>query len=290
MEPNHYKNIQVSIPRPIYRELHALTGYRVETFQWLLFRYGDQLRLSHKVFIDCFIYIHVYPRVRQSRTIFQRSPRYISRRILPALEIMAQTFDEIHWDERLNPYNHAPHFLLFVNSIVDSFPIYVSQPTNPAFARVLYNPKYGACIWKVLIVISLLGTILYFKAPFPGTIYDGHIWQDTAAERPRLPGEFTLGDGHFISCQDVITQYTHTAQSLFLPWDQEVYSAIHQHYRARVEHINGAFVHHAMFSGRFRGSLQTMINALHVTAHTMNVGLHREIRYAPCGPWDHFPL
>jgi len=280
--------VEISVPQPIFHELHSLTDH-TETLQWLLFRYGDQLKLPHKVFIDTFIYIHMYPRIRQSRAIFQRSPQYISKRILPALQLMAHTFDEVHWNERLNPYNHTLHFPFYINSIVDTFPIYVSQPSDASMARALFNPKYGGCIWKVLIVISFLGTILFFRAPYPGTVYDGHIWQDTAPERPRLPGEFTLGDGHFTTCPDVITQYTYSSQSMFLPWDQEVYSAIHQHYRARVEHINGAFVHHAMFSGRFRGSLETMIHSLHVTAHTMNVGLHRDLRYVPLGPWDHFP-
>jgi len=282
-----YKEQQISIPQPIFSQIHALTGHKVETFQWLLFRYGGTLKLKHKVFIDSFIFIHIYPRVRQSQTIFQRNHNYIPERILPAIKLMAQTFDEIHWEERLNPYNHTPHFPNFVNSVVDTFPIYVSQPTNPTFARTLFNKKYGSCIWKVLITISFLGTIIYFKAPFPGTVYDGHIWQDTASERPRIPGEFTLGDAHFGTCPDVLTQYTHTAQRMHLPWEQEVYTSIHQHYRARVEHINGLFVHHGMFSGRVRSSLETMINCLYVTAHTMNVGLHREIRYSPFGPWDH---
>jgi len=280
-----YKDQKISIPQPILSQVLVLTGHKIETFQWLLFRYGDQLQLPHKVFIDCFVYIHIYPRIRQTRMIFQRCPQYIPRRILPALELMAKTFDEIHWDERLNPYNHTPHYPHFVNSIVDTFPIYVSQPTCSSFARTLYNKKYGSCIWKVLMAISFLGMIIYFKAPFPGTVYDGHIWQDTASEHPRSPGEFTLGDAHFSTCPDVITQYTYNANSIFLPWEKEVYSTVHQHYRARVEHINGIFVHHAMFSNCFRSSLQTMIHSLYVTAHTMNVGLHREMRYTPFGPW-----
>jgi len=282
-----YKDLDISIPRPILSDIHSLTGHKVETFQWLLFCYGDQLQLPHRVFIDSFIYIHIYPRVRQSRAVFQRSRQYISKKLLPALEKMARTFDEIHWSERENPYNHVPHYPHSINSIVDTFPIHVSQPKNAAFARELYNTKYGGCIYKVLIIISFLGTILYLKAPFPGTVYDGHIYQDTTSERPRLPGEFTLGDGHFSTCPDVITQYTYTSQSMYLPWDKEVYSAVHQHYRARVEHINSLFVHHAMFSGRFRSSLQTLINSIYVTAHTLNVGLHREIRYPPLGPWGH---
>jgi len=283
-----YQDVDIPIPRPIYSELRALTGHPVETFQWLLFRYGDELKMKHEVFIDSFIYIHIYPRSRQSRVIFGRSQHYIARTILPALELIARTFDEIHWNERLNPYNHTPHFPYFATSIVDTFPVHVSQPSNAAFARTLFNPKYGGCVWKVLIVISFLGTIVFFKAPFPGTVYDGHIWQDTALERPHVHGEFTLGDGHFVSCPDVITQYTHSSKSLYLPWEQEIYSAVHQHYRSRVEHINGAFVHHAMFSGHFRASLQTLIDALFVTAHALNVGLHREIRYPPYGYGDIF--
>jgi hypothetical protein len=210
IDSSNYKEVVISIPRPMYHELHALTGYHVETFQWLLFRYGEQLKLSHKVFIDSFVYIHMYPRTHQSRSIFQRSNSYIATKILPAIKLMANIFNEIHWEERLNSYNHTPHFPYYVNSIVDTFPIYVSKPTNSSFARELYNPKYGGCVWKVLIVISFLGTIVYLRAPFPGTVYDGHIWQDTMSERPRLPGELTLGDAHFVTCPDVMTQYTHS--------------------------------------------------------------------------------
>jgi len=55
-----YKQINLTIPQAISSELHNLTGYHVETFRWILFRYGEDLQLSHKVFIDCYIYIHMY--------------------------------------------------------------------------------------------------------------------------------------------------------------------------------------------------------------------------------------
>lgn len=96
VDMENFKNIIISIPRPIYHQVHALTGYHVESFQWLLFRYGEELKLPHKVFIDAFIYIHIYPHTRQSCIIFQKSPPYISNKILPALKLMAKTFDEIH--------------------------------------------------------------------------------------------------------------------------------------------------------------------------------------------------
>jgi len=149
MDTTNYKNIAITIPQPIYHELHHLTGHHVETFQWILFCYGEELQLSHKVFIDTYIYIHIYPCVKQSPALFQRSRQYISRSILPALEKLARTLNEIHWDERLNPYNHTPHFPHYINSIVDMFPIYVSQPqmlTLPVcFTIKSMVAAYGRC-------------------------------------------------------------------------------------------------------------------------------------------------
>jgi len=255
--------------------------------KYLIQKYGDELQLPHRVFVDVYIFIHMYTRHRQAPLIFGRSKKYLPI-LLKAMTKMANTYDEIHWEHRLNPWNHSIHFPFHVNSIVDTFPVPVSQPVDSQLLRLLCNPKYGGCVYKVMICIDFLGRILFFSGPYIGTKYDGHIWQETAHLRPRFPGEYTLGDGHFITCPDVITQYLHTRDEVFLPYHQEVYSAVHQHYRSRVEHINGAFVFHQMFSSRFRGSLQTLIDGLYVTAHTLNVALNQELRYPPIGPWSHF--
>jgi len=61
LQMDDYKDMEILIPRPILSEVHALTGHKVETFQWLIFQYGDQLWIPHKLFIDCssiFISIH----------------------------------------------------------------------------------------------------------------------------------------------------------------------------------------------------------------------------------------
>jgi hypothetical protein len=290
MEEQHNgeRTLTFRIQQPIISELRYITGYSVDTFYYLLQKYGGQLQLPHRVFIDVYIFIHMYDRYRQAPITFGKSKKYIIK-LLKAMTLMANTFNEIHWEHRLNPWNHTTHFPFYVNSIVDTLPIPVSQPKDFQVAKLLYNPKYGRCVYKVLICIDFLGRILFFSGPYIGTKYDGHIWLETVHLRPRLPGEFTLGDGHFITCPDVITQYTHSKGELFLPVEQEIYSAVHQHYRARVEHINGVFVVHQMFSSRFQGSLQTLVDALYVTAHTLNVVLNQEIRYQPIGPWSHFP-
>jgi len=67
-----------------------------------------------------------------------------------------------------------------------------------------------------------------------------------------------------------------------------IWNAVVQFYRSRVEHIYSSFKRHSMFSYIFRGSIDTLTDALYVNAHTTNIYLRSRIRYCPVGPWVHF--
>jgi hypothetical protein len=42
--------------------------------------------------------------------------------------------------------------------IVDTYPIYVSQPRSHKISKLLFNPKYGGCVVKFIMAIDFLGT------------------------------------------------------------------------------------------------------------------------------------
>lgn len=63
--------------------------------------------------------------------------------------------------------------------MVNTFLVQVSQPEDSVLARALYNPKYGACVYKFQCVVDFLGRIILFTRPHLGIMYDGNIWNVT---------------------------------------------------------------------------------------------------------------
>jgi hypothetical protein len=67
-----------------------------------------------------YVYLHHYPRYRQAPRVLGVSRDFINSEILPCLEWMGSTYDEIWWESRLSPWNHCQGFPYHVtgNSIL----------------------------------------------------------------------------------------------------------------------------------------------------------------------------
>lgn len=115
-----------------------------------------------------YTYIHMYPCKRWSKRVFGYDDWYLEQRLKPIMHWMRLNMNEIHWNDRLNEYNHTPHFPHFITGIVDSFPIRVQKPKTSAFRRMLFNPKYGTTIMKVEMITDFLGRIISFSGPHLG--------------------------------------------------------------------------------------------------------------------------
>ena len=121
-------------------------------------------------------YIHLYPRRNQCSSVLGISSSKLHSKVLPTLHILAQCLDEIHWEDRLDPFNHTPDFPLYVTGIVDTVPVYVLAPQDSTLNHWLYNPKYGGTIYKAQIGTDFMGRIILFTGPHLGNgAYDGHI-------------------------------------------------------------------------------------------------------------------
>ncbi len=105
-------------------------------------------------------YLHLYPGRNQVKTVLGCTRFHLQYVILPALHYLCLVMDEIHWNDRLDPRNHTPHFPFLFTGIVDTFPIRVKQPVNKELRESLYNPKYGACVYKCQLGIDFLGMVL----------------------------------------------------------------------------------------------------------------------------------
>lgn len=99
----------------------------------------------------------MYPNRYQSKSVLGCSRDYLQRTILPGLYYLADVIDEIYWEDRLDPRNHAPHFPFLFTGIVDTFPMRVCCPTDGELAKSLYNPKYKHYVYKGQLGIDFLG-------------------------------------------------------------------------------------------------------------------------------------
>jgi hypothetical protein len=162
--------------------------------------------------------MHMYPNRSQSKSALGCSRYSLNYFVIPAINYLEHVMDEIHWDDRLSPYNHTPHFPLWFVGAVDTFPLRVLTPISSHLRKALFNPKYGqvclythsrtllshhSCVftliysvYKAQVGINFLGEIVICTGPHLGVCYDGHIWKRTGAGK-MLPWEWWLGDGAY---------------------------------------------------------------------------------------------
>lgn len=117
--------------------------------------------------------------------------------------------------------------------------------------------------------------------------YDSHIFLSNWSQHRLLDGEYLLGDGHYTCLPCIVGPYQQPPHGT-LSLEEYITNEIISHYRSRIEHGNGRIEKHYMFKTAFRGSLDVLSDALHVTAHTTNIYNCMYPAYPPTGPWSHF--
>ena len=148
------------------------TGFHWEVLWFVWHKYKTvlpdwgTLRTFHYFYL-CYVFIHHYPRVRHfSRVMYTKEfglvhkKEFYSHVFHGVMAKLAANMDEISWAKRLHAANHAPHFKSNVTCIVDTFPIIVYQPVDPAARKTLYSGKYKATVLKVEIFVTFTGEIV----------------------------------------------------------------------------------------------------------------------------------
>ena len=70
---------------------------------------------------------------------------------------------EIRWADRLNSFNHCPHFPFFMMHFTDSMPV---SSIGGIWSADPWNPKYASHVYKVIVAVDMLGNIIWI-APWP---------------------------------------------------------------------------------------------------------------------------
>ena len=119
-----------------------------------------------------FKFVHLYPRwnmnfpdMMTTRITGRISVKKFYRQVIPVLMLMSTLVDEVHWSERLDPFNHGSHFLKkCFTTIFDGSNIDVSNVRSDRdLKKALFSgSKYNHCCFKFMIGIMFTGVIVHF--------------------------------------------------------------------------------------------------------------------------------
>ena len=122
------------------------------------------------------------------------------------------------------------------------FPLVVNVPADYATAKLLFQPKYKACVLKIELAVAFTGEIVHASFPHLGTTHDVRVWRNTAAQHPLYPGEIVMGDPAYVGADQVLVKHKRPKNGS-LTATQKVTNRVIDGYRSRVEHIIGKQQH-----------------------------------------------
>ena len=159
--------------------------------------------------------------------------------------------------------------------MIDCCPIWVAEPTDPFWADLLFQGKYGGSCFKIQIGINWLGWIVLFTGLHVGTKTDDEIWHATAAEHPFEHWEWWLGDAAYSTCVGVLTRHVQDPHSVL--WQDEAHvNAYLNFYRQYVEHSMHLIKDYGMWRAvNSRNSLPVLQACIKITVHLTNVAIKR---------------
>ena len=243
-------------------------------------------------------------RIRHDVPCFKLDPPYAAIPYITNCGISASTFfervngwfaelasfvqNEFWFDDRLNQFNHVPHFPHYVTCTVDSVPIHTDTLHDYTF-----NPKYAGPVWKVTLLTSLLGDIIFPPiGPHLGTMSDSQIWGESGPWKHMEEREVCLSDCAYSGRSRIVAPFW-KPHGRTMPGKTKLYNEMHSYYRGRGEHAFAlaypfAIMRHA-WNGKEAGGHERLAHRVRVLFGFLSFHLHRRLRYEPFGPWSHFP-
>ena len=198
------------------------------------------------------------------------------RQIEPRLLILGMLIDEIHWSDRLSPFNHTVHFPGGAVGLLDSLPLVISTPSDWRAASKYFQGKYNNYVLKVQIIIDFNGNIVWCSLPHLGTRSDPKMWE---AWHPHFnAGEYVLADGAYISCSHCLVPYQAPANQV-LTQDQDWLNAVIQLYRARVEQIISNVKNFELWRSKCRSGGEVTVAMAKICIHATALQLREQSEY-----------
>ena len=186
--------------------------------------YFEHRRVSFKKAVIYFVatlrWIHLAPSTRQMDHELGCSDTTFRKQCHPLLAHLVLVLDEVHWEDRLDLYNHTEDFPLYVTSIVDTCFVRVGEPVHLLFRHVLNQGKYRACGLKLELTCNFKGDIVDFCFPAGIGITNDNVIHDRrvrSGSKAFLPWEMCLGDGAYRGCLHCIAKFPLNFNQLWDP-------------------------------------------------------------------------
>jgi hypothetical protein len=270
-------------------------GVTSETFFYIYTTYcGGSTPINHPIKLyQLLLYYKLYPTKRQFQLLFGPAGKHYSRfqgRLLSYAQYLSGTLNELTgpWTDRHSPDNRLPHlFNHRVTGCIDSFPIYVTRPTDADWQYALYNGKYKGHVLKVTLICDHHGTPIWYSGPDIGTTHDKTLYMKHPP--PITDIEQLLGDkGYQGVGPSVIVPFKKRRGEIRLTADRRAFNIVHRWYRATVEHTIGYIKRFRILNGLYRGQLKHSLNEIR---HALNIIIHISALYLVAHPLrTHYPL
>ena len=203
-------------------------------------------------------------------------------------EYLNHVVQEIRWADRLNPFNHCPHFPFFMTHFTDSMPI---SSIGGIWSADLWNPKYVSHVYKVTVAVDMLGNIIWICPLAPGTSADALIWDGYGPSRTRGDFfDFEVGghDGAYKGRIHVIVPFIGRKNGT-LTARQQCYNDVHGWYRAHIEQLFARLWHWGPVRNIWRGGPNELHQSIRILLHFTQFCIQRQVRHPPYGPREHVP-
>lgn len=263
----------------------ACTGFHPVICEELYKKYGGVPCIpDREVFFHVLSELKIAPGTRQAPAQTDTNRSSYMEKVSSAFTVLSASVNEIDWDDRKDPFAHHPHFP-HVRFLVDTFPI---TSLTGETGKFCWNPKYGGAVFKVQVVINLLGVIVWFSGPHLGTKSDIEIWRDYGPLDQLEELDVGLADGAYSSARGLIAPYKKPKDKQ-LDLQEADYNKVHGHVRARVEHTFEAVAQFGLIKKTWERKGEqgyyTLQKRLKVLLHFVNYERKRNIKYLPIGPW-----
>ena len=174
------------------------------------------------------------------------------RSVARVREYLNHVVQDIPWADKLNPFNHCPHFPFFMTHYTDSVPI---SSIGGIWSANLWNPKSVSHVYKATAAVDNLGNIIWICPLAPGTLADVLIWDGYGPFRTQGDFfDFEVGghDGAYKGRMHVIVPFIRRKNGT-LTARQPSYTDVHGWYRARIEQLFARLWHWDLVRNMWRG-------------------------------------
>jgi hypothetical protein len=240
---------------------------------------------EQKRFYLIFVFIDKHPLQKDFTAVLRingeadgATPYWYNSKCLPVARKLSVVLHEIHFEDRLDPFNHSRYFSERITHILDALPIRLCSSSLSLLNNLTWNPKYGGPVLKLTIGCTFTAIPVAFSInlglPSDGVIAvnaEGSQWPE------REWWEWAMGDGPYESMERVAVKFrpmpipgSHPLRYRPLTRDQIQDNLVFDQERGRIEHVNAQFVSHALFNERpYRGNFHDLVAYIRITMHAL---------------------